>query len=101
MICTELYFIEKLIIKDDIGVSKEIETKSPPIPIIKIEDIYSDEFYEANAQGFKPTLRVRISELNYKKENELEYNEERYSIIRTQNKGDELILVCERKLKNV
>ena len=50
--------------KNSIGVMiskvKEIE-----IPIIKIEDIYANEFYEANEQGFKPTLRLRISKLNY------------------------------------
>lgn len=87
--------------KNSIGVMiskvKEIE-----IPIIKIEDIYANEFYEANEQGFKPTLRLRISKLNYDNQNELIYMNNTYSIIRTQEvEVDEIILICERKVKNV
>lgn len=100
MICTELTLIEKLIVQDNIGVEKEVETLIE-IPIIRVEDVYANEFYEANKQGFKPSLRVVISILNYNGEDEIIYNNVRYSIIRTQEKGDELILVCERKLKNV
>lgn len=87
-------------VTDSIGVQKETVTEVI-IPIIKIEDIYSNEFYEANAQGFKPTLRIRISTLNYSDQKELIYMGETYSIIRVQNPvADELILICERKLKN-
>lgn len=89
------------IVKDSIGVEKEeiIETE---IPIIKVEDVYADEFYEANEQGYKPSLRLRISALNYSNQSELIYMDTTYSIIRMQEiTADELILVCERKLKNV
>lgn len=89
------------IIEDGIGVQKEkvIETETP---IIKVEDIYANEFYEANEQGYKPTLRLRISVLNYDNQSELIYMNKTYTIIRTQEiTADELILVCERKLKNV
>lgn len=72
------------------------------IPIIKVEDVYTKEFYEANQLGYKPSLRLIISTLNYNQEEELEYMNIIYKIIRTQEKNaDELILVCERKLKNV
>lgn len=72
------------------------------IPIIKVEDVYANEFYEANEQGYKPTLRLRISALNYNNEQELIYMGITYTIIRTQEATvDELILVCERKIKNV
>ena len=40
---------------------------------IKNEEIYSTEYYEANQQGYKPNLRIRISTLNYEDEEELEY----------------------------
>lgn len=89
------------IVKDSIGVEKEeiIETE---IPIIKVEDVYANEFYEANEQGYKPSLRLRISALNYFNQSELIYMDTTYSIIRMQEiTADELILVCERKLKNV
>lgn len=100
MYCTELTLIRKNIIQDNIGVEKEVEILSEPIPIIKIEDIYANEFYEANEQGFKPSLRIKISIFNYSDEEELIYKNIRYSIIRKQEIGDELILICERKLKN-
>lgn len=89
------------IIDDSIGVQRE-QIIEKEIPIIKIEDIYANEFYEANEQGYKPSLRLRISALNYDNEEELIYMNTNYSIIRTQEvTADEIILVCERKLKNV
>lgn len=89
------------IVEDSIGVQKDQVTEVE-IPIIKVEDVYANEFYEANEQGFKPSLRLRISTLNYNNEQELKYMNTTYSIIRTQEiTADELILVCERKLKNV
>lgn len=88
-------------IQDEIGNEKEV-TIEKEIPIIKVEDVYSTEFYEANQQGFKPSLRLRISSLNYNNEEELIYMNNTYSIIRTQEpSADEIILICERKLKNV
>ena len=89
------------ITSNNIGVEKEVQTQVE-CPIIKVEDVYANEFYEANEQGFQPTLRLRISTLNYNGEPELIYMGTTYSIIRTQEpEADELILVCERKVKNV
>lgn len=87
--------------QDEIGVEKEnVEKKE--IPIIKVEDVNAKEFYEANQQGFKPSLRLVISSLNYENEPELIYMNTQYNIIRKQEKtADELVLICERKLKNV
>lgn len=87
--------------EDDLGVQKE-QISKVEIPIIKAEDVYANEFYEANEQGYKPSLRLRISALNYNNEEELMYMNTNYSIIRIQEiTADELILVCERKIKNV
>ena len=85
---------------NEIGVEKEV-TIQIECPIIKVEDVYANEFYEANEQGFKHNLRLRISTLNYNDEKELIYMGNTYSIIRTQEQVDETILVCERKVKNV
>lgn len=86
---------------DSIGVQKEVQTEVE-IPIIKVEEVYANEFYEANEQGFKPTLRLRISTLNYSNEKELIYMGVAYSIIRaTEPYTDEIVLICERKVKNV
>lgn len=87
--------------EDSIGVQKEVQ-KEVEVPIIKVEEVYKDEFYEANEQGFKPTLRFRISTLNYNNEKELIYMGVTYSIIRASEPyADEVVLVCERKVKNV
>ena len=89
------------ITKDSIGVQKK-QTTEVEIPIIKVEDVYANEFYEANEQGYKPSLRLRISNLNYENQPELIYMGTTYTIIRTQEiTADEQILVCERKVKNV
>lgn len=87
--------------QDEIG--NEIETeKKKQIPIIKVEDVYADEYYKARQSGFKPSLRLRISALNYKDEEELIYMNKVYSVIRSQEAtADEIVLVCERKIKNV
>lgn len=86
---------------DDIGVQKE-EVKEIEVPLIKVEDVYVNEFYKANEQGYKPSLRLRISALNYDNQPELIYMDKIYNIIRTQEiTADELILICERKVKNV
>ncbi len=91
------------IIKDSIGVEKkEKEQAETEIPIIKVEDVYSKEFYEANEQGYKPSLRLRISALNYNNQSELMYMNIIYKVIRVQEVTvDEIVLVCERKVKNV
>lgn len=87
--------------QDEIG--NEIEKQNKRIiPIIKVEDVYANEYYEANQQGYKPSLRLRISALNYKDEEELIYMNKEYSVIRSQEvTADELVLICERKIKNV
>ncbi len=88
--------------QDEKGVSLPDGTITREIPIIDEESIYSNEFYQANEQGYKPTLRLIISILNYKGEKELIYMGTTYTVIRTQKKNeDELILICERKVKNV
>ena len=87
--------------QDEIGNEKEITTEKL-IPIIKVEDVYANEYYQANQQGFKPSLRLRISTLNYNDEEELIYMNKVYSVIRVQElTADEVVLICERKIKNV
>ena len=87
--------------KNNIGVEK-ITIIEKECPIIKVEDIYANEYYQANQSGFQPSLRLKISRLNYEDEPELIYMEKTYTIIRTQESSlDELLLICERKVKNV
>lgn len=89
------------LITDGIGVQKEVQKESE-IPLIAVEDVYANEYYEASQQGYKPSLRLRISVLNYNNEQELIYMNTIYTIIRTQEiNADEMVLICERKIKNV
>ena len=88
--------------KDEKGVLKPNGTIEREIPIIKIEDIYAKEYYEASQAGYKPTLRIRISALNYNNETEVIYMGTTYTIVRTSEPyADEIVLICERKIKNV
>lgn len=97
----ECILLSKEIVQDEIGVEKEI-TKESPVPIIKNEGIYAKEYYVANQSGYKPTLRLKISALNYEGQQELKYMGIIYTIIRaTEPYADEVTLICERKIKNV
>lgn len=98
---TSVTLLGRSFTSDSIGVQSGAITQTE-VPIMKIEDIYANEFYQANEQGFKPSLRIRISSLNYSNERELIYKGTTYTIIRTQEPvPDETILICQRKVKNV
>lgn len=101
MICVELTLLTPTTITNSIGVQTQTYSEEV-VPIIKVEDIYSNEFYQANEQGLKPSLRVKISSLNYNNQEELLYNGVHYSVIRTSTPNiDEVVLICERKVKNI
>lgn len=65
----------------------------------KQQTVKTNEFYNAVQAGLSPSVELVIKKLNYNAEDELEWNSERYSIIRTvgsKNKFD-IVLVCQRK----
>lgn len=98
---TSVTLLNRSLTSNNIGVQSETTTQTE-VPIMKIEDIYANEFYQANEQGFKPSLRIRISSLNYANQRELIYKGITYTVIRTQEPlPDETILICQRKVKNV
>lgn len=60
------------------------------------QSIRQSEFYQAAAEGFKPSLMFVIRAEEYRGEKRLEHNGTGYRIIRTYKKGiDFLELVCE------
>ena len=88
-------------VADEIGYEKEV-LEEKEIPLIKVEKVYANEYYEANQAGYQPTLRLRISALNYNNETELIYQGITYTVDRVDEPyPDEIALVCERKIKNV
>jgi SPP1 family predicted phage head-tail adaptor len=89
--------ITKQFVIDEVG-NQVLQENYTLIPIIDVEDVYQSEFYNAAQQGLKPTLRLRISDLNYNNEPELEYMNYRYSIIRVDMiNNEEIALVCEKR----
>lgn len=100
MIDLECTLIQINIEKDEIG--NEIEKQTEMIvPIIQHEDIFASEFYSAGTVGMKPTLKIRISSLNYSNQTRLRYMNEEYEIIRVDKPTiDEISLICERKIRN-
>ncbi len=100
MIDLECDLITSEVIYDDIG-NETIEKIYTKCPIIKIEDVFSDEFYNASQLGLKPSLKLRISALKYDNQKQLKYMNNEYEIIRVDTPSyDEVSLVCERKVGN-
>lgn len=81
---------------------EKYEIKEIPIPIISVEKVWKNEYYQANQLGLRPSLRIKISSLNYNDEEELIYMDKNYTVIRTDgNNEDEIVLVCQRRANNV
>lgn len=94
-----IYLVSKVKEEDEIGntiTSSETLTKS----YAKKQSVKTNEFYNAVEIGMTPSCEFVIKRLNYNGEEELEFNNERYSIIRTidpKNKFD-IVLVCAKKI---
>lgn len=66
----------------------------------KKQSVRTKEFYSATETGLTPTREFVIKRLNYSGESEIEWNNERYQVIRTadpKNKFD-IVLVCSKKI---
>lgn len=94
-----IYLISHNKEEDDIGnviSSSETSKKS----YAKKQSVKTSEFYNAVQAGLNPSVELVIKQLNYNGEEELEWNKERYSIIRTidpKNKFD-IVLICSKKI---
>lgn len=66
----------------------------------KKQSVKTNEFYSAVEVGVTPSAEFVIKRLNYDGQEELEWNNERFQVIRTidpKNKFD-IVLVCARKI---
>ena len=62
-----------------------------------LRSIGQQEFYASHATDFNPELKFVLADyLEYEGENLVEYNGQRYRIVRTYRTGQELELVVER-----
>lgn len=66
----------------------------------KVQSVRTNEYYNAAEIGLTPSVEFVIKKLNYNGENEIEWNDKRYSVIRVvepKNKFD-IVLVCSVKM---
>lgn len=94
-----IYLINLVKSKDDIGnyiPSSETRIKC----YAKRQSVKTGEFYNAIEVGLTPNCEFVVKRLNYNGESEVEWNNERYQVIRTvdpKNKFD-IVLVCAKKI---
>lgn len=94
-----IYLINEVEGEDEIGntiTSSFTSTKC----YAKKQSVRQNEFYNATMVGLTPSCEFVVKRLNYKGQNELEWNNERYAVIRTidpKNKFD-IVLVCSKKI---
>lgn len=63
-------------------------------------DISINEFYQSSVAGMKPTKSFNIYSFEYRGEDALIHNGEKYQIIRVSTRGDKCNLVCENDIGN-
>lgn len=94
-----IYLYKETITQDEVG--NELPTLSNPIKCYaKKQSVRTNEFYSAVEVGLSPSIEFVIKRLNYNGEELLDWNNERYEVIRTvdpKNKFD-IVLVCSKKI---
>lgn len=94
-----IYLINLVKTEDEIGnyvSSSETRIKC----YAKKQSVKTGEYYNAVQVGLNPNCEFVVKRLNYNGEEELEWNNERYQILRTidpKNKFD-IVLVCSKRI---
>jgi SPP1 family predicted phage head-tail adaptor len=94
-----IYLISEVLEEDEIGNTITSSSTSNKC-YAKKQSVRTSEFYNASMVGLTPSCEFIIKRLNYNGESELEWNNDRYEIIRTidpKNKFD-IVLVCSKKI---
>ena len=94
-----IYLISEVLGEDEIGNTITSSSTSNKC-YAKKQSVRTNEFYNASMVGLTPSCEFVIKRLNYNGESELEWNNDRYEIIRTidpKNKFD-IVLVCSKKI---
>lgn len=94
-----IYLISQRTEEDEIGNNTSSFVSSKKC-YAKKQSVRTNEYYNAVAAGKNPSIEFVIKRLNYNGEDELEWNNTKYSIVRTvdpKNKFD-IVLVCSRKI---
>ena len=94
-----IYLMSEVLEEDEIGNTITSSSTSNKC-YAKKQSVRTNEFYNASMVGLTPSCEFIIKRLNYNGESELEWNNDRYEIIRTidpKNKFD-IVLVCSKKI---
>lgn len=94
-----IYLVTKTSTEDAIGNIVSFDTTSKKI-YAKKQSVKRGEFYNAIEVGITPSVEFVIKRANFNNEEEILWNNERYSIVRTidpENKFD-IVLVCSKKI---
>ena len=100
----ELTLISQTVKEDEIGNQIPVETRKTIL--CKVKSVGRSEFYGAATAGLRPEIVFVVHEFEYGGEQEVEFEGERYKVIRTYRGGmtrhgsklafDEVELTCER-----
>ena len=94
-----IYLINEVQEEDEIGNTITSFSTSSKC-YAKKQSLRTNEFYNATMVGLTPSCEFVVKRLNYNGQNELEWNNERFDIIRTvdpKNKFD-IVLICAKKI---
>lgn len=94
-----IYLINEVVGEDEIGNTITSSFTSSKC-YAKKQSLRTNEFYSAVEVGLTPSIEFVVKRLNYNGEQEIEWNNKRYQVIRTvdpKNKFD-IVLICARKI---
>lgn len=94
-----IYLLSESIGADDIGNQISALASSNKC-YAKVQSVRTNEYYNAAEIGLTPSVEFVIKKLNYNGEQEIEWNNKRYEVIRVvepKNKFD-IVLVCSVKM---
>lgn len=94
-----IYLVSKVLEEDEIG---NVKTSSFTLTkrYAKKQSVRTNEYYSAVETGLTPSVEFVMKRIDYDGQQELNWNNTRYSVIRTvdpKNKFD-IVLVCARKI---
>ena len=95
----ELILIEQSYQEDEWGNQVPVEARKPVL--CNVKSIGRNEFYAAAQTGLKPEITFVIHGYEYNEEKEVEFEGEKYKVIRTYMKDfEEMELTCEKVAAN-
>ena len=95
----ELLLIKQSYQEDEWGNQVPVETRKPVL--CNVKSISRNEFYNAAMTGLKPSIIFVIHGYEYEGEQEIEFESEKYKVIRTYTTGfEEIELTCEKVVAN-